>query len=64
MFIVVLKFRAFDRYLEQHFIDRELLMRYSYKRRIKKICPTAVIHSVTWYRAEKINEETIKPQTT
>jgi hypothetical protein len=48
-------FRAFNRDVEAAFYDNELhFLKYIYKRRVKKICPTAIVKSITHYKAEEV----------
>jgi len=58
-FITRVVFRAFDRDLEISFYDAEIHMTYTYRRRVKIICPTAIVKSIRWYEATLTNSEII-----
>ena len=58
-YITIVNFTAFSRVHVVSFEDREIVMRYTIKRRIRKLCWTSRIHSIRLYEAVLLNEEKI-----
>lgn len=61
MKLTVVTFTAYGRVLKKYFWDNELLMRHVYMARIRKICSTALIHTVEHYETTFLSKKEYEP---
>jgi hypothetical protein len=60
-YLTVVVFSGGSRLLQKNFYGNEILMRYQYKRRVKLIFPTAIIHTVYTFEIKMIRKEEVTP---
>lgn len=57
IYITIVYFTAFNRFMKASFEDKEPIMMYNIKRRISLICNTSVISKIETYEGHLVNVE-------